>query len=61
MRMIIKTANDLAAKSLAHEQDKARLYLSRTDWMVVRHAETGVPVPPEVLAARAKARDLLAS
>lgn len=61
MKMIIKTANDLAAEDLAHEQDKARCYLTRTDWMVVRHSETGVPVPPEVLAARAQARDLLTS
>lgn len=31
-------------------------YLESTDWMVVRFAETGVPIPEEVLAARAAAR-----
>lgn len=35
---------------------RARRYLAATDWMVVRAAEGGKPVPKDVLAARAAAR-----
>ena len=31
-------------------------YLASTDWYVVRFAETAVPVPSEILTARAAAR-----
>ena len=31
-------------------------YLTSTDWYVTRQAETGTPIPPEVLAGRAAAR-----
>lgn len=32
-------------------------YLQRTDWYVIRFIETGIPVPPEITAARQAARD----
>lgn len=35
----------------------AREYLAETDWMVVRSVETGKPVPEDVLAKRAAARE----
>lgn len=58
--MLIKTAAELAAERLDAERDSARAtarsYLAQTDWLVVRQAETGTPVPPEVLTARAEAR-----
>lgn len=61
MKMTIRTAKDLAAETFAHEQGKASAYLSQTDWMILRQAETGVPVPADVLEARAQARRLLNS
>ena len=36
---------------------EARAYLNSTDWYVVRFAETGVPIPQEILDARQAARD----
>lgn len=50
------TQEDLAQT----EQDKinatARNYLDKTDWYVIRHQETGEPVPPEILTLRTEAR-----
>lgn len=40
-------------------QAAARALLNSTDWMVVRMAETNVPVPQEILDQRAAARLLL--
>lgn len=34
-------------------------YLASTDWYVVRFAETGVPVPADILSARQAARDAI--
>lgn len=34
----------------------AKKYLSETDWYVTRQAETGTPIPEEVLTKRAQAR-----
>lgn len=60
MKLTIKTADDLAREAEAAERDRlaaeARAYLAATDWMVVRMAETGVPVPSDVAEARAAAR-----
>jgi hypothetical protein len=39
--------------------DQALKFLSDTDWMVIRQAETGVPVPQEILEQRAQARILI--
>jgi 2,4-dienoyl-CoA reductase-like NADH-dependent reductase (Old Yellow Enzyme family) len=58
--MMIKTADDLAAEAAARDRARAvaeaRAYLADTDWMVIRAAETGTPVPDDVTAARAAAR-----
>ncbi|MFY8044685.1 MAG: hypothetical protein ACOVOD_17340 [Rhodoferax sp.] len=35
---------------------KARAYLDKTDWYVIRNVETGVAIPPEVTTKRAEAR-----
>lgn len=32
------------------------MYLRNTDWYIIRHQETGIPVPQEILDARANAR-----
>lgn len=41
-------------------QDKesaiAQLYISRTDWYIIRQVETGEAAPAEILTARAEAR-----
>ena len=37
----------------------AREYLAETDWMVIRAAETGTPVPDDVSTRRAEARKSL--
>ena len=39
------------------ESEKALKYLAETDWYVVRFAETGEPIPEDILAARAAARE----
>lgn len=36
---------------------KARAYLTSTDWYVVRAAETGTPVPTDILTSRQAARE----
>lgn len=36
--------------------EEALAYLANTDWLVIRQAETGVPVPQDVLDERAAAR-----
>lgn len=35
---------------------EAKTYLASTDWYIVRQAETGIVVPPDVIAGRAEAR-----
>jgi hypothetical protein len=39
--------------------DQALKFLSDTDWMIIRQAETGVPAPQEILEKRAQARILI--
>jgi hypothetical protein len=39
--------------------DQALKFLSDTDWMIIRQAETGAPVPQEILVKRAQARILI--
>lgn len=36
---------------------QSRLYLSSTDWYLVRNMETGEPVPNDILSLRKKARE----
>jgi hypothetical protein len=63
MNLIIKSAADLAAEAAAAERARAnaeaRRYLAETDWMVIRAAETGKPVPVDVAEARAAARKII--
>jgi hypothetical protein len=63
MKLTIKTAADLAAEVRQAELDaaaaSARDYLADTDWLVVRAAETGKPVPEDVAKSRAKARETI--
>ena len=60
MSLIIRTKEDIAAeaekKKRASAAEAARRYLAETDWMIVRSTETGKPVPPDVIEARAAAR-----
>ena len=65
MSLIIRTARDLAAGRAAAERAlaaaEARRYLAETDWMVIRAAETGVPVPEDVAERRVAAREIAGS
>ena len=60
MSLTVKTPEQLAAEREAAERaraaDEARRYLVETDWMVIRAAETGRPMPDDVATARAEAR-----
>jgi inosine/xanthosine triphosphate pyrophosphatase family protein len=55
-----KTREEVASESnLAHNKSKVsemRQYLSDTDWYVVRFAETGKEIPPDVSDTREKYR-----
>lgn len=44
---------------VAAQLRKASAYLAETDWYITRMAETGKEIPPDVLALRAAARELL--
>lgn len=50
-----------AAEAEMTLQTAARALLAATDWMVIRAAEGGDPVPAETLAARQEARAALSS
>ena len=45
-----------AAADKERESIKAKAYLVSTDWHVSRQAESGKPIPAEVLSKRAEAR-----
>lgn len=49
-------AAKVASEDQARINAEARAYLASTDWLIVRMSETGIPVPQEVLGARAAAR-----
>ena len=64
MKLTIKTADDLAAEQAARaaqaaQRPDAMAYLASTDWLVVRQAETGKPVPQDARDRRAEARAIL--
>ena len=65
MRLRIKTPEDIAAQAQAQARNakraEARAYLSDTDWLVVRQAETGTPIPDDIRQNRAEARSLLST
>lgn len=50
---------DLARIELERQINEAKQYLSSTDWLFARLAETGEAVPSDVLAKRGEARDFL--
>lgn len=58
----LEEADELRKPGLTPEQiqeqinQEARAYLDSTDWYVVRFAETGTPIPQDILAARQAAR-----
>lgn len=60
MKLIIKTAKDMKAeakaKAEAEKRRTALAYLAESDWYVTRNAETGTPIPDEVLERRRDAR-----
>jgi len=63
MKLRIKTPADLEAARIAAQRDAlradARAFLAATDWLIVRRAETGTEVPPDIVQARANARHVL--
>lgn len=65
MKLTIKTPADLQAERDAHAREVARReaqdYLARTDWMVVRRAETGEKIADDVIQKRHEARALLSA
>jgi hypothetical protein len=50
----LQTVLDEVARVAANHETRA--YLTSTDWMAVREAETGTAMPKDVKAARKKAR-----
>ena len=48
-------------QQLLTEKAEALAYLTETDWMITRRAETGKSVPREILDRRKAARDTLSS
>lgn len=52
-----KSDEQIAEAHQARVNAESLAYLTSTDWMVTRYAETGVPIPDEVKAARQAARD----
>jgi hypothetical protein len=55
------TVEQIAEFVLNQEKNQAREYLSSTDWYAARLAETGTPIPEEILEKRQAARQLLSS
>lgn len=56
MKIVIQSAEELARAAAEVDRNAARAYLVSTDWMILRYAETGTPVPPDILENRARAR-----
>ncbi|MCJ8138613.1 hypothetical protein [Falsirhodobacter halotolerans] len=56
-----RTASDVTAEEDAQTRAEAAAYLADTDWMVIRAAEGGKPVPDDITARRAAARAALSS
>lgn len=63
MTLVFKSAKQVAADRAAADrevaQSAARAHLDSTDWMVIRAADGGKPIPPAVVKSRAAARKLL--
>ena len=50
------TQEELDQQAISTTNQESLAYLVSTDWYVVRSAETGLPVPQDILDARANAR-----
>lgn len=50
------TTEEIQQYELNQKRLNAKKYLSETDWYITRQAETGTPIPEEVLTKRAQAR-----
>jgi hypothetical protein len=65
MKLLIRTRADLEAAQARTDAEashaRARAYLTTTDWVVTRRAETGVPIPEDILTQRAAAREILST
>jgi hypothetical protein len=55
------TPEQIAESLLNQQKNEAREYLNSTDWYTARLAETGTPIPEDVLERRQAARTLLSS
>jgi hypothetical protein len=55
------TEEQVAEAILNQKKYDAREYLKSTDWYAARLAETGTPIPEEILEKRQAARQLLSS
>lgn len=51
----VEESPELTARIMANQEKRA--YLLSTDWYVIRQAETGIPVPEDILEARQLARE----
>lgn len=56
-RPVLRDYEMTAEQSQARVNAEARAYLASTDWYVIRQQETGQPVPSDVQALRAAARE----
>jgi hypothetical protein len=60
MKITGKTAQQLSKdtrdETLRSEEEILKVYLSSSDWYVVRFSETGVPIPTDIVAQRELAR-----
>lgn len=50
------TAEDIKADNQRAVRENAKKYLTDTDWYATRKAETGKPIPEDILTKRAQAR-----
>ena len=55
------TAEQIAEAMLTQQKNQARDYLNSTDWYAARLAETGQPIPADVLEQRQASRAILSS
>lgn len=53
---VMNYIDTVQADQVAQTNIDARMYLIETDWYVIRHMETGVPIPQEILDKRDAAR-----
>jgi len=52
-----RTQEEIDEANRLTQNREALKYLSDTDWYVIRYQETGEPIPQDILATRAEARN----